>query len=164
VENNKGITNMVIPEGLTLGKVLQIAVENSVPIARLVSQILPDIRDVPVEQTCVLFLTNSIFVDTRHSSARHERDVKTIGQECGIAIQRHEIRNFMALLVLTHISSSETPPIRLYSSSTFTSLLEKGNNTAFFGGFGPRGLHAFYCMDSSSIGVGAWGSSEDIGT
>jgi hypothetical protein len=165
VEKKMGITNIVIPKGLTLNIVLQIAKDNSVPIGLMFPLILTTFGDVAVGRTRVLFFTNSIFESTRkHTSDQHALDVKTIGQECGIAIQMHEIRDFMAFLVLTYISSSETSPIRHYSSNTFTRLIEKVNRYySLTGGFTHSGLYAF--ADNygyGNMGVGASGSSEDI--
>jgi hypothetical protein len=163
VENEMGITNIVIPKGLTLNKVVQIARDNSVLIA-VWDEILTNFGDSAVEETCVLFFTNNIFEGTRgHTPEQHKLDVTTIGQECGIAIQRPNVRDFMAFLVLTYISSSETPPTQLYSSNTYTSLIEKVDHCFLMGGFAFFGLHA----DNEDInnalddhfGVGASGSS-----
>jgi len=166
VEKKMGITNMVIPEGLTLKIVLEIAKDNSVPIGDIWDELLTKFEDIAAGQTRVLFFTNSIFENTRkHTSDQHERDVERIGQECGIAIQKHEIRNFMALLVLTYISSSKTPRTQLYSSQTYTRFIEKINGLSLIGGFTPSGVDANNNNGRYiNIGVGASGNSEDIGT
>ena len=155
---------MVIPKELTLNKVLQIAKDNSVPFGHIWDEILTEFGDIAVEKTRVLFFTNSIFADTRnHIPDQHKKDVKTIGKECGIAIQRHEIRDFMAFLVLTYLNSPEDARTMLYSSETFTRLSEKMGTRSLYGGFAPSGLDAGdNCFAHAHIGVGASGSSEDI--
>jgi hypothetical protein len=165
VENKMGITNMVIPKGLTLKIVLQIAKDNSVPIWDIWDKILTHFGDIAVEQTGVLFFTNSIFESTRlHTPKKRKIDMETIGKECGIAIQMHEIRNFMAFLVLTYLNSPEDARTMLYSSNTYTRLIEKVNNRlSLIVGFSSFGLYADHIslFDPASIGVGASGCSED---
>jgi hypothetical protein len=166
VENNMGITNMVIPKGLTLNIVLQIAKDNSVPIGGIWDEILTHFGDIASEQTRVLFFINSIFANTRNQTSNEDEIyIKFIGQECGIAIQGHEIRNFMALLVLTYLNSPENARVSLYSSGTNTRLLEEVGDSFLHGGFYSKGLHAYECrFVLEDVGVGASGSSEDIGT
>ncbi len=171
VENNKGITIMIRPKGLTGNKVLQFAANpkmgNPVPIADIWSAILTELGDTEAEQTQVLFFTNSIFEDTRnHTADQHELDMTKIGHDCGIAIRKPGFRDFMAFLALTYISSSENPPTQLYSSLTHTRLIEKWGDWHLTGGFAPGGLYPECCPDYNSgfhIGVGGSGSSEDIG-
>jgi len=168
VENNLGITNIIIPKGLTLNKVLQIAEDYKVPIAPYwYKNIITELGDIPAEQTRVIFFTNSILKDTRNRPVdQHEAEVTKIGKECGVAIQRPNVRDFMAFLVLTYLSSSEDARAMLYSSATYTRLLEKVNTWSLYGGFAPSGLHAFIYdfFANDDIGVGASGSSEAIGT
>ena len=166
VENKMGITNMVIPKGLTLNTVLRIAKDNSVPIGFIWDEILTNFGDIAVEQTRVLFFTNSIFEGTRDRTPdQHELDVATIGHECGFTIRNPGFRDFMAFLALTYMSSSENPPTQLYSSNTFTVLIEKVICCSLIGGFAPSGLFALftYCAPGH-IGFGASGSCEDIET
>ena len=166
VENNMGITNMVIPKGLTLNIALQIARDYSVPINYIWPQILAEFGDKAIDKTCILFFTNSIFTGTRsHTSNQHEEDVTCIGTDCRVAIQGPEVRNFLALLILTYLNSPEDSRTQLYSSATYTRLLEKVNNWSLYEGFAPSGLYASHNnSDDDHIGVGASGSSEAIGT
>jgi hypothetical protein len=168
VEDNMGITHIVIPKGLTLKKVLQIAKENSVPISTYwFDEIITEFGDIPAEQTRVLFFTNSILKGTRnHTSDQHAADVANIGKECGVAIQRPNVRDFMAFLVLTYLNSPKDDPVRFYSSKTFTRLLEKVGTWSLCGGFAPSGLYADRngLFAPVHIGVGASGSSQDIVT
>ena len=167
VENNKGITIMVIPKGLTGNKVLQFAASpkmgNPAPIGCMWPKILTEVGNIEVEQTQVLFFTNSIFEETRgHTADQHELDMTKIGQECGITIRKPGFRDFMAFLALTYMSSSEDPPTQLYSSMTYTRLMEQVSRWPLYGGILTVGLYACYWFDGDSIGVGASGSSEDI--
>jgi hypothetical protein len=167
VENNMGITNLDSLEGLTLNKVLQIAKDYSVPISPyFFDRILTELGDIPVKQTCGKFYTNSILTGTRKRTPdEHDLDVTTIGKECKISIQKHNVRDLMWLLVCTYLSSPDR--IQLYSSATYTRLLEKVNNWSLSGGFAPSGLEARvtgHDFVNAGIGVGASGSSEDIGT
>jgi hypothetical protein len=164
VKNQMGITNMVIPKGLTLNIVLQIAKDYSVPIGYICGKLATNFGDIAVKQTRVLFFTNSIFKGTlSRLPKQHESCVTKIGQACEIAIQGHELRNFMAFLVLTYISSSETPPIQLYSSNTLTRLIGKANDWSLIGGFASDGLTADDSpFGSDDVGVGAFGNSDDF--
>jgi len=168
VENNMGITNIVIPKGLTLNKVVEIAKEYKVPVyPHWYAKIITELGDIPAEQTRVVFFTNSILKDTRkHTSDQHEADVTKIGKECGVAIQKPNVRDFMAFLVLTYLSSSGDARTMLYSSEAYTRLLEKVNSWSLFGGFAPSGLNANFSsfVRDDYLGVGASGSSEAIGT
>lgn len=165
VENNKGITNMVIPKGLTLKKILQIATDKLVPIQFIGDKILILFGDSAVEQTCVLFFTNSIFENTRRYTLNYRKAVQitNIGKECGIAIQMHQVRDFVALLVLTYLNSPENARTLLYPSATYTQLIEEVNDWVVVGGFGPFGLHVHSSSyNSGTVGVGASGNSQDI--
>jgi hypothetical protein len=165
VENEMGITNIVIPKGLTLNKVLQIAKDYSVPISpRWFDQIIPMFGDIPAEQTRVLFFTNSLLEETRDSTSDQEDEkITTIGKICKVALQEPNIRDFMAFLVLTYLSSPADDRVRLYSKNTYTRLIEKVNDWVLWAGFGPYGLLAINdYFGYGNIGVGASGSSEGI--
>jgi hypothetical protein len=167
VEYNKGITSIVIPKGLTLKIVLDIANENSIRISSgdWHDKIITEFGDIPADQTRVLFFTNSILKGTRnHTPDQHAFDITTIGEECGVAIQTPQVRDFMALLVLTYLNSPEDARTLLYSSC-YTRLLEYDKKTKWvlFGSFAPSGLYAFPIISNfARSGVGAFGSSEDI--
>ncbi len=165
VEGNMGITNMVIPKGLTLNTVLLIAKDYKVPISSYwYDQIITEFGDVPAKETGVLFFTNSILTGTRnHTPDQHDADVTTIGEECKVAIQRPNVRDFMAFLILTYLSSPEDL-VRFYSLATYTRLSEKAGARSLFGGFAASGLSArSSSLVRLSIGVGASGSSENTG-
>jgi hypothetical protein len=165
VEKRMGITNMVIPKGLTLNIVLRIAKDNSVPIKEIWPEALTTFGDIAVEQTRVLFFTNSIFEGTRtHFPESCKGIVEVIGRECGIAIQEHEIRNFMAFLVLTYLNSPEDDRVRLYASNAYTRMIEKVNYWFLTVGFPSTGLVVKNktILGGEFVGVGASGSSENI--
>jgi hypothetical protein len=166
VENDLGISTMGRPENLTLKIVLQIAKDYNVPIAGIWNQIIARYGDIPAEKTELKFFTNSIFTDTReHTHNQHVDDITNIGKECGVEIQKPPVRDFLAFLVLSYLNSPEDARTMLYSSSTFTRLLEEVGHWPLYGGFAPSGLYAASrSFDGDDIGVGASGSSEDIGT
>jgi hypothetical protein len=162
VENNRGITNMVIPKGLTLNIVLQIADKYKVPISTdWFNQIKTQLGDIPTEQTCVLFFTNSILTGTgNHTSGQHDADINAIEKKCGVTIQKPNVRDFMAFLVLTYLSSPKDDRMWLYSSA-YTRLLEEVEGFSLYGGFDSSGLRAVgRDFSDHVIGVGASGSSQ----
>ena len=63
VENNMGITNMVIPKGLTLNKVLEIANDNSVPIRFILDKILTNFGDIAVEANSGIIFYKQYFCE-----------------------------------------------------------------------------------------------------
>lgn len=151
IENNKGITFLTMPKGLTLGKLNEIAhlgTQEGV-IRYIFPQVLSHFKDLAVENTFRLFITNNILEGSRD---------KYFHTQSGL-VEQHgcEISGFLELATLLVISS-QCYEERLYSTLPWTHARCQETiegSRLIVGGFAKTGFAIFYSgINSSSFNYG----------
>jgi hypothetical protein len=94
VENNEGLTLLTMAKGLTLNQLVAIAAEKGIIMNFRLGPILQQVGDVPVEQTYVILITNSVFKESRDKSyylqeklvRRHRCQMPTVQEYVALCI------------------------------------------------------------------------------
>ncbi len=167
VEGDAGLTVMTIPEGLTINKVMQIGQTpkkgNEVKFKDILERLLEQLGDVPIKKMSTVIITNSIL---KNSLGGDTDDLRKSVKKIGCTMP--SVINVLSLAVLTHMSSEENPPTRLFGDNppTLTSCLEEIDCCELFAGdFGTDGFRVTnYVFYGVGVGFGAQYQFDDVRT
>jgi hypothetical protein len=130
IEENKGVTLLTIPKGLTFNKLVKLAespkMGNITKFRYISDRVLKKIGNIPVNKTYRIVITNNILKESHYSSLSKQKALlKKIGCEMPKTIE------VTALLVVTFMSSGE--PLYDDDNYIYTRCSEQ-----FSGGFRPK--------------------------
>ncbi|MCC5832596.1 MAG: F-box protein [Chlamydiales bacterium] len=155
IEENAGVTLLTIPKGLTFKKLVKLAGsfkgENRPRFRYIWDRISSEIRDIPVDKTYRLVITNNVFKNSRNLSTS---DQEALVKERGCEIP--SLLEAATLLVVTYMSTQQ----RLYNDKpwTYTRCSERGDRYQLVvGGFTLGGLSVGKC-NYAGEGCGVGGS------
>jgi hypothetical protein len=98
VENNEGLTLLTMRKGLTLNQLVAIAAKAGMTVEIFWDKIVQELGDVPVEQTYVILITNSVFKESRNKSYALQKDL--VGEH---GCEMPTVQEYVALCVFTNI-------------------------------------------------------------
>jgi hypothetical protein len=106
IEENKGVTLLTIPKGLTFNKLVKLAespkMGNITNFGYISHRVLKEIGNIPVDKTYRIVITNNVLKESQYSSVSKQKALlKKIGCEMPKTIEA------TALLVVTFMSSGE---------------------------------------------------------
>jgi hypothetical protein len=108
IEGNAGFTLLTVPQGLSVNKLKQFAPQLFKPISL---EIQDRFGNIETTETKVVLISNALLHGYSYSIGMiHQKLLEKIGCEMV------DVVTMLALLVITHISSEEEPPIRLLHS------------------------------------------------
>jgi hypothetical protein len=96
VDNDECFTLLTMPKGLTLNRLVKIAAQEGMRMDFTFGRILKELGDVPVEQTYVILITNSIFKGSQYKNY-------ALHKECaaGHGCELPTVQEYVALCVFT---------------------------------------------------------------
>lgn len=145
IEGNAGVTEMVIPKGLTPNMFLAALPEDVRAMIRYMHQpYLNRYGNIPVENSSRGFYTNNILNDTRNKPFGEQKAQATQG---GCEVM--STLEAMMLLAFTYMESPPDARVRLYGDNplTYTRCKEKVDGYRMVvGGFAPGGFSVSYSV------------------
>jgi hypothetical protein len=96
VENNEGLTLLTMCKGLTLNQLFAIAKQAGIKVS-VWDEIVKELGDVPVEQTYVILITNSVFNESRRKIYDQQKELVS---EHGCEMPT--VQEYVALCVFTN--------------------------------------------------------------
>jgi hypothetical protein len=151
VEGGAGITLLVMPQGLTFNKLVEI---NPAAFEYIWDRIPEVLGEIFVERTYQVVITNSVLEESRNKSVSQQQ---ALVEKLDCKMPR--VLEVSALVILTFISSSALSPTRLYNDSpwTYTRCIEKLDGYSIVvGSFTSEGFDVHdNNFDNVDYGVGA---------
>lgn len=151
IEGAAGISLITIPQNMTLNKLVKIAQEpktgNKTDCRFISPEIVQKYGDNPTTTTKVYAVTNSVLQKSKDLSLK-ERKKLLKSSNC-------ELTDFIvivALSIMTHISSSQSPPLSLFSYKPYLYTHCKDNIEV--GGYTPNGLRVSLGEEEKNIFTG----------
>lgn len=150
VENNKGVTVLIIPKGLSFNKMVQIAKDHSVPIHYVWNEVTQQLGSTETGVSKIAIMTNNVLTGSRNQTVADQHEQSGL-----VGCEMPDVVSALALLVLTYMRASDH--VRLYTDATYMRCQEKVDGWHLgVGGFSPSGVcvHNVRVCDDPNVGVG----------
>ena len=90
VEDNAGVTLLTLIKGDTLNKLIEIAAQEGMQVLVPWNAIIEELGDVPVEETSIILITNSVFMGTREENYNSQNTLVE-GHGCQMPMGREHV-------------------------------------------------------------------------